>query len=448
MIKISYFKKEPLFNRVLKSFSWTLLGTIIARGLSLIALILVARILGVEEFGKYSILQNTIIMIGTFSGLGIGMTATKFIAEFRQNDSEKASRIIALCESLNVLTGLFFAIGTFFLSPFLSVQILADPSLEPLLKLCCIYLFLITVDSAQNGTIAGIEAFKPRAITQIITSILFIFFVVIGTLLWGIIGTVIALIFQGLSSCILNLFIIKVWSKKIGLEIKFDGMLKEIKGLLKFSLPVFASSLFIIPIEWFLSAILVKSANGFIEVGYINATKQWFIIITFLPMALANITLPVLSSLIGNNEHNKYGRVVIINTIIMTGVGVILAIPIFILSDFFIGFYGKDFIVASDVLKLTCIYAVLYCLNIIVGQVIWTNGFAIAGFLLSVFRSVVLVIGFMFLFEKTAIGLVQSYILSYIMLSIVQIILAIFMIKKLNKGKSNEKYRAQKVSTS
>ena len=426
---------NPLAKRIVSSMSWTLLGTFIARGLSLIALIFVARLLGVEEFGKFSILQSTIIMIGTFSGMGIGMTATKFVAEYRHSDSERAGRVIALCEVINFITGLIFSLVVFFLSPYLANHVLGDQSLEILLQISSVYLFFITLDSAQNGTIAGLEAFKPRAITQIITSIFFVIAILYFTFKWGITGSIIALIIQGFLNCLFNFFIIKVWSEKKGLKITFKGIQKEVKVLLKFAIPVFLSSLFIIPVEWGLNAILVNGENGYVETGYINATKQWFIIITIIPLALANITLPILSNLNGNKENHKYRNVVISNTFLMTFIGLFISLPIFIFSDFFISFYGNDFIEASFVLKLTCVYATLFCLNIIMGQIIWTNGMAKTGMVLSAFRSLLLVIAFLLFFDNTAIGLIWSQITSYVILSIVQIVIAVKVLQKLNKGK-------------
>lgn len=79
--KIRKIKESPIFLKIMNYYSWTFFSTIIARGLSLLVFIFLARILGAEEFGKFSILQSTMAMIGTFAGMGIGMTATKFIAE-------------------------------------------------------------------------------------------------------------------------------------------------------------------------------------------------------------------------------------------------------------------------------------------------------------------------------------------------------------------------------
>src|ERR1022692_3038167 len=41
-------------------------------------------------------IQSTVGMLGIFAGLGLGITATKYVAELRSHDPERAGRIIAL----------------------------------------------------------------------------------------------------------------------------------------------------------------------------------------------------------------------------------------------------------------------------------------------------------------------------------------------------------------
>ncbi len=52
--------------------------------------------LGKEEFGKLGIVQSTVGMFQVFAGFGLGLTATKYVAEFRDSDPAKTGRIIGL----------------------------------------------------------------------------------------------------------------------------------------------------------------------------------------------------------------------------------------------------------------------------------------------------------------------------------------------------------------
>ena len=74
--------KSPLALRLAQGAFWSLSGAVLARGLGLLATIFVARLLGKEGFGALGLIQSTVGMFGVVAGFGMGMTATKNIAEF------------------------------------------------------------------------------------------------------------------------------------------------------------------------------------------------------------------------------------------------------------------------------------------------------------------------------------------------------------------------------
>jgi hypothetical protein len=59
---------SPLGYRLARGAFWSLAGTFISRGLSLIASIIVARMLGKVGFGELGIIQSTMGMFGVFAG--------------------------------------------------------------------------------------------------------------------------------------------------------------------------------------------------------------------------------------------------------------------------------------------------------------------------------------------------------------------------------------------
>ncbi|QTA79204.1 Polysaccharide biosynthesis protein [Desulfonema limicola] len=108
-------ESSPLGYRLAKGAFWSLSGALISRGLGLLASILVARILGKTGFGELGIIQSTVGMFGVFAGFGMGLTATKHVAEFRYKNPEKAGRIIILSALLTVIFSGIMALLLFFL---------------------------------------------------------------------------------------------------------------------------------------------------------------------------------------------------------------------------------------------------------------------------------------------------------------------------------------------
>src|SRR5216683_7526188 len=80
---------SPMGYRLARGAFWSLVGTVLSRGLGLAAGIFVARTLGKEGFGQFGIIRGTVEMFGIFAGFGLGLTATKYVAELRQTDRQR-----------------------------------------------------------------------------------------------------------------------------------------------------------------------------------------------------------------------------------------------------------------------------------------------------------------------------------------------------------------------
>src|SRR5580698_9969778 len=78
------FRASPLSVRLARGVFWSLVGAVLARGLGVASSIIVARVLGITAFGEFTIIQSTVGLFGTFAGLGLGITATKYVAELRE----------------------------------------------------------------------------------------------------------------------------------------------------------------------------------------------------------------------------------------------------------------------------------------------------------------------------------------------------------------------------
>jgi O-antigen/teichoic acid export membrane protein len=138
---------SSIASRLVRGTFWSLIGTILARGLSVLASIVVARHLGNVGFGELGIIQSTILNISIFVSYGLGMTATKHVAEFRTSDPERAGRILALSGATAAIAGAVLAGGLALGAPWLAERTLAAPHLTGLLRVGALFLFL----SALNG---------------------------------------------------------------------------------------------------------------------------------------------------------------------------------------------------------------------------------------------------------------------------------------------------------
>src|SRR5512135_1086120 len=73
-------RSSSLGYRLAHGAFWSMTGAGVSQAMMLLSSIVVARILGRQQFGEFGIINNTIGMFGIFAGFGLGMTATKYVA--------------------------------------------------------------------------------------------------------------------------------------------------------------------------------------------------------------------------------------------------------------------------------------------------------------------------------------------------------------------------------
>lgn len=78
---------SPLSSRLVRGTLWSFGGAAASRGFTLVASVMTARLLGVEAFGELGAVQSTIGMFAVFAGFGLGLTATKYVAQLRTSST-------------------------------------------------------------------------------------------------------------------------------------------------------------------------------------------------------------------------------------------------------------------------------------------------------------------------------------------------------------------------
>ena len=155
---------SPTGSRLVKGALWSLAGSVISRGLMMAAWVLVARVLGKETYGEFGIIRSTVNMFTVFAGFGLGLTATKYIAEFRNSDPHRAGRVMALSGLFAAISGGVIALGLGIFAPWLAQASLNAPHLANPLRLGALMLLLTAMNGAQTGALAGFDAFKAIAV--------------------------------------------------------------------------------------------------------------------------------------------------------------------------------------------------------------------------------------------------------------------------------------------
>lgn len=336
-------ENSPVAYRFASGSFWVLTGTALSRGLMLLSYVFVARILGKEVFGEFGIVQSTVGMFGIFAGLGLGMTATKYIAEFRKTYPAKAGRILALTVIAVFVAGISAAVVCWILAPWLAQHTLAAAHLAGVLRLGTLFMLLSALNGVQLGALSGFESFRSIAKISLLAGLATFPLVVLGTWAWDLSGAILGLIAgQGV---MLVLFAIDLRSEiqRAGMSLAPAGCMREWRTLCGFSLPVFLSGVMVVPVTWACCALLVNQPGGYAENGIFTAANQWFVLLLFLPDRLSQVNLPMLSDHIGRGDYRGASKIMMLCLKISAITVVPLACLLCLVSPLIMKLYGMGF---------------------------------------------------------------------------------------------------------
>ncbi|WP_299708105.1 oligosaccharide flippase family protein [uncultured Pontibacter sp.] len=338
MLKVSQLSDKISKNTFLQDSIWALGGNVIAKIMSLLGAIIVARILGKELYGQYGAVQHTLINLAVLSTVGLGYTATKFIASNKESNLERISKISSYILRITFLISTFTATLLIIFSEVFTDQILEAPQLKSSIKIVAIWVIFNSLTTAQIGILSGFGAFK--AISRINTIVGFIAFIlgVAFTFFWRLEGSILAFLLTQIINWYLNF---KELNKRVSIKSSFIIDKALLRDIAKFTVPIAFQEITYSFSSWLLIFLLIKSSN-YGEIGIYSAAVQWAGIILFIPAILRNVILSHMSGY--SNDSRKHQEVLYTTLIINLIFTVIPFLVIFFLREPLVSFfYGNEF---------------------------------------------------------------------------------------------------------
>jgi O-antigen/teichoic acid export membrane protein len=416
-------QNSPIGKRIVSGTFWSVVGNGFGKVFTFIAMVLVARILGKEAFGEFGLVRSTAMTFVTFSSFGMGITATKYIAELLHTDKERTGRIIGLTYVFTFFTSLFIAIVFYLISPWLCETQLNKPELTNVMQLGAVLLFLMTFMGAQIAVMTGFQDFRGLAIVTGIVGILSLPIYVVGAYLFGVFGSIIGAILCVFFNILINSFFIYKNTRKLGVHYAFSKGYKERSVLWGSNLPIVMCGILYAGMMWLVQMMLRMQPNGAEELGEFYAAQNIQMAFFFLPTILSTVFFPNLCEVGGTNPKNQYWIVVKKGLVIQTIISLIVALPMILFPNFLMKLNGNEFIDSSLILVIFSIWGVLSILCGIVWQVMvdQKKGWSVAIF--EVGEIIIsLTLGYFLLEQQWGnIGIVTSFIVGRIFILILMI---------------------------
>lgn len=156
---------KEIFKNTFQNF----LASIINRVGGLIFTILIARLLDPKLFGVYSLTLTIVLLILTFSDLGLAQTMIRYVSyALGKKNKAMARTYFKFLFNIKVFSTLLFSFVLFFLANTISVAVFKKPELILPIKASSLYLFTVSILDFITFTFYATKSVKFYTIKEII----------------------------------------------------------------------------------------------------------------------------------------------------------------------------------------------------------------------------------------------------------------------------------------
>jgi O-antigen/teichoic acid export membrane protein len=365
---------SSLISRLCLGITWNLIASVFNQGNVFVINIIIARLLGKTLFGEYTIIQSTLLTASLLAQFSTGITATRYLAAFRDSDRERAGRILGLCALVSAGMGAMAVLLLFISAPWLSTEILKAPHLSVGLRIGGGFLFFAIINGFQIGALAGLENYRNLAKAGLFNSCLMLSICTVATWKWGVNGALAGLAISAMVNWLIHQHFLRAASREQGIFFSHRGLWRERRALTKFALPAALSGFVSMPAFWLANVLLVRCPNGFSEMALYSASMNIRTIYVLLPRNINNVSFSILNNYRGMGNQHGYSKTFWLNMCINGLLALVVGLAIYLIGPKLLGLFGKTFEDASNILFILILSGFIEIIAISIYQVIQTKG--------------------------------------------------------------------------
>lgn len=374
----------------------------------------VARLLGKDDYGLYSLVAGTLMVFATFGASGFGALGNRYIAELKFKDPERVSRIISLCIVTVLVFGSITFSVMFFSADWIATRLCDDPEIAPLFRLAAIGLYGIALNGLSKGVLGGFRAFSTQTISQAFGVISAPLLIGMGCFFYGLDGAVGGFAINHAAMGLFTTLLAYRVMRRFDLSLDLPGSLKELTLLRTFWLPAMLGGAVVVPATWWLQVILKNQPDGDLLLGTCAAAIQFRLAMGIIPMAMGQVVFTLLSECDRKTEPERFEelydlslRFTILIVLPITVIGIVS-------SKGLMAVFGESFIPDWQVMAIMSLSGFFIMLGSTVGHLMATSNRMWLSFTLNAFWMLLIVgLGYWLIERYGAWGFAVANAVSY-----------------------------------
>jgi O-antigen/teichoic acid export membrane protein len=414
-------------KQFLSGVFWSTAGTFAVQGGTFIASLLVANFVGVASFGKYSFVISTTQMIAATLQLATGSVTTKFLAEYRHANKERASLVLGLCQRITLIGGGLGTLAMLLLATGVANQLLNTTALNWYFVLSAPAVLFTLLTSFHLAGIAGVQEFRRSATLLTILTIILISTCAFAAWDFGITGALVAITLNlGLRAVATHKILMNAIKRDdIHPKFKIDQFSRNV--FVQYIIPGSLSGFTAAPALWFASATLTQVPDSFEQLAFLNSAlviRNAFIII---PSIIGGVSLAMLSATLRSSSKQGYISVLGLSIGLTATIAILSVAVINFFGHQLLSFYGHNFSDALPILRVLSISLLLEAACLPLQQALISKGVIWRTFIFAQLPRdlIVAIFSYLFVVDYAAIGVAYAHALGWSISLIVSIILTL-----------------------
>jgi len=329
----------------LRGAGWMFGSSLIERIAALIQTVMIARSIGIEDYGRYALLFSTISLLTPIVGLQLPYTVVYFIARFQKSDVDRAASILALARRLTMITTVLTIALVCLFSGRVSAWLFANDNLSSVVILGGLLLLTSTQIGLNDAVLQASERFRNLALIRVGISVLSVILLIPAMFYWPNLDTILIIL---VLAALARLAAVWIPARSVDHELHTDKPMRKLVAyapeVFRFALPSGMFSLAQGLSTWVGNYYLTqRSLSGFSDLAVINTGLQWRTPVLVVMASLASALLPMLSRLIGEDDHHQTKRLQRFSMLFNVGTAFAFAAGVIVLSPWILALYGPEF---------------------------------------------------------------------------------------------------------
>jgi O-antigen/teichoic acid export membrane protein len=361
-------------QRLLKGVLWNLVSTLSLQGSMLITGALVARIIGIEDFGIYALMMSTLMTLTGVAQGSSGIVATKFVAEGLADQPQRVAGVLRMCAVATAASGICCASLLWATAPIIADELLHKPVVEPYLRLVAFAVVFQVLIAYQHGALQGFGAFKRLGIASSMVGLLHLVVSVLGAAISGLEGAVQGLVVAAIGRALIAHFALRQTLAEYGIQRASKVNRDELHMVWSFALPSTLAGFVTLPCIWAVTLMVARQPNGLAWIALFSVAHQIKQAVLQLPAMLNVVAFSALSRAKGQGDAKSFRKIFLSSLTVSFVFVAFIALIISALAPEVLSLFGSNFVEGVGLLRILLLAAVLETIASFVYQLVQSRG--------------------------------------------------------------------------